>query len=462
MQDDGEDFNPGSTDPGTRQSDPSAGTERESATTTEETASESAGSDTQDQWIERLNDYQQELESTTDTARRKELIENIKKVEDGLIEKGILDETERSEYSVTPEQDPSFDPETDGETASSDGSSDTGSSSGSDSQHTPSEDQSTSESDPDDMANQTEDSTTQTQDSTQASYTTGGDSTQDQGKPTDAETTEEASDMCDNDSAEDGTPSQDLTDGKLSTGGSLDPEPEADEEQARGTQGQTAKATNDREESADDDGPTTIKTQESGDDSLGTQDSEEPSPSQSDSEEIGASNTTTEDASSEVADETDGTKNNTAELEPIPDTEETPDVEALTTKLAELEDTFEEFKRSNKHEHQEIRKYSVESFAENMLRVRDTLERAVELFEWESDKQARMEAIISQFDQQFTSGEIAPIEPERGVLFDYDRHEVVGREEAADLDSDEIIRVERKGFELEDRVLRPAQIVIVS
>jgi molecular chaperone GrpE len=222
-----------------------------------------------------------------------------------------------------------------------------------------------------------------------------------------------------------------------------------------------------------DDGPTTPEIEGPDGESGATQDPEKSSPTQSDKQEQSASEATTEEEpaerdedekedTSEGTAETTDIESNSPEPEVSPDADQAPEVEALVAKLEELENTLEEFKRSNEHEHQEIRKYSVESFAENMLRVRDTLDRAVELFDWESDKQERMEAIISQFDQQFTSGEITAIKPESGEQFDYNRHEVVGREEATGIDSDEIIRVERKGFELGDRVLRLAQVVIVS
>jgi molecular chaperone GrpE len=142
---------------------------------------------------------------------------------------------------------------------------------------------------------------------------------------------------------------------------------------------------------------------------------------------------------------------------------------ALQGDLADLQETvndldqwFSEYKRRNEREHEEIRQYSIEEFAGNMLRVRDTLQRAIELNDWsESDKKA-IQSVLKMFDQQFTSGAIDPISPKRGESFNSGRHEMVARKPAPELDKDSVVRVKKKGFLVSDRVIRPAQVVVAQ
>lgn len=190
-----------------------------------------------------------------------------------------------------------------------------------------------------------------------------------------------------------------------------------------------------------DDEPT--ESQESG----GIDHDDDASPSESLSDVEGASGG--ESTESGDDEETDLT---VAELESM--------VVGLEDQLAELSQQFTEHKQRNERKHDEIKTYSVDSFAQNMLKVRDTLQRAIELGDWDDANESRLNAVIKQFDQQFTKNTIEPVDPDRGTEFDPRYHEAIKEEESDEFDAERVLRVETRGFVLVDRAIRPAKVVI--
>lgn len=441
--------------------------------------SDADDSETEDQWVERLKAYKRELDSTSGPERRRELIEIIREVEDGLVEKGVFDESERGEYSVeqtpfgsadgsdTPSTGDTGTPARNSGTHDSDGDATSG-------DHDTSA-RTESETASSERASRTGDRSPESDESGQeperTSESQGDERTSGSQRASDADsesdTTEASSGASDRQSDGESTANRGSDGSGTSASESLEQGTDEPREDPTGTADRSDRVSGSTADSATDQDNTesAIRDAESEDTAEQEPDGQPVDPE--DSDRVNSSEPSDELASTEQQPETGAVEDSDTQsdeadrdMTPEPDEEQVPDVDELADRVAELETLFEEFKRSNEHEHQEIRKYTVEAFAGNMLRVRDTLERAVELFEWEDGKQERMEAIISQFDQQFTAGDISPIDPESGVELDYDRHEVVGREETDSRRTDEIIRVDRKGFVLDDRVIRPAQVVI--
>lgn len=445
----------------------------------DKTATENNGAASEEKWFGRLNKFQRKLESTTDPDRREELIEMIKKVEDGLIEKGLLGESERGDYST--ELPPSQEETSRTSESKSDQSrssikeKDGESSVRTDTQDQKTESQSekqTKRTDPEDRSR--EFNQTQKSESDEKSDS----SNNSQKNPSEVEPGRESPSGRDRRTNDEGSSEDSSTAADTSPGSSGETDGES-ESQSPNTDDQTNKSSERLTEGAATDKKgtepratseaTTNTERPTGEVTGGPYGDSENSASADTEEYEGSENPASTDTEET---ETPSISNDTEDVEESngadtditadSDIEQIQEVEALTARVEQLEDLFEEFKRSNEHEHQEIRKFSIEGFAKNMLRVRDTLERAVELFDWDEEKRTRMEAVISQFDQQFTSGEISAIEPEIGSEFDYNRHEVVGRQERADYETDKIVQIDRKGFELGDRVIRPAQVIITA
>lgn len=436
----------------------------ENSSNPENSASEKGSSAPQDQWFERLNNYQEELESTTDPERRQELIEIIEEVEDGLVEKGLLEESERGDYRIQP--DPSQgdatqagEAETDQSLASSKGNN-SESTKSSDNRRSEPESRSQTRDDQKEREDRDPDHTpTRKSDSHEDTKKSENSGEETLGAETGQKPSDEENHITNTEEADNHGPSIDAETDPESTS----PTGEQSESKSSDTVEQTKSGSEVLNEGSPDGNDTEREATSEAAMDADSSDDDTVNPYLNSE---GIDGTETEDAdtisvsndSDEIEEETEETTDDSPET----DTDQSPDVEALVARVEELENHFEEFKRSNNHEHQEIRKYSVEGFAENMLRVRDTLERAVELFDWDEEKRGRMEAVISQFDQQYTAGEISTIEPEIGTKFDYNRHEVVDREETADREKNEIIRIDRKGFELGNRVIRPAQVTVTA
>lgn len=140
---------------------------------------------------------------------------------------------------------------------------------------------------------------------------------------------------------------------------------------------------------------------------------------------------------------------------------------ALEKKLAEmegrideLETLLEDYQRRNEHEHEEIKKYAVEEFAEEMLKVKDSLQDAIEMEDLEQGTQNRLNVVVRQFDNIFTSGSIEKIDPEQGEEYDDSLHRMIDKVSSESQEAESIVEVLEVGYMMSDRVIRPARVVV--
>ncbi len=106
-------------------------------------------------------------------------------------------------------------------------------------------------------------------------------------------------------------------------------------------------------------------------------------------------------------------------------------------------------------------KFAVERFANEILAVKDSLEAGltVETATVESFKSG-MELTLKQLSsvlEKFNIGEINPI----GEKFDAHKHQAIGMLES-DQTANTVISVMQKGYALNDRVLRPALVMVAK
>jgi molecular chaperone GrpE len=160
---------------------------------------------------------------------------------------------------------------------------------------------------------------------------------------------------------------------------------------------------------------------------------------------------------------------------PIPDPEGGPDarIAALEQRLAaataEGEKQREEWLRA-KAETDNVRRrgqedvakahrYGLEGFAGALLAVKDSLDAAltVENTSIESFKEG-VELTARQLDSVFEKFSIKEIVPQ-GEKFDPHRHQAIGQLES-DQEPNTVVSVLQKGFLLNDRVLRPALVMV--
>jgi molecular chaperone GrpE len=106
------------------------------------------------------------------------------------------------------------------------------------------------------------------------------------------------------------------------------------------------------------------------------------------------------------------------------------------------------------------RKYALETFAEGLLPVMDSLEAALRSGTLAGDVSG-VELTLKQLAAALDKSSIRPIDPKPGERFDPHRHQAMAAVDA-DADPNTVVAVMQKGFSLHDRVLRPALVTVAK
>ncbi len=112
-------------------------------------------------------------------------------------------------------------------------------------------------------------------------------------------------------------------------------------------------------------------------------------------------------------------------------------------------------------------KYAVERFAGEIVTVRDSLDlaAAVDLTGENREALGRMQEGIAltlkQLDDVFRKFGISRLDP-KGEKFDPARHQAISMVESAEVPANHVLSVVQKGYQIHDRVLRPAMVVVAK
>ena len=159
-----------------------------------------------------------------------------------------------------------------------------------------------------------------------------------------------------------------------------------------------------------------------------------------------------------------------------------PTIESLQYKIAVLSEALESAKDKSLRAQAEVenirrrtsveqansRKFAIEGFASELLSVKDSLDLAeqVELSEDNKDVINKMQEGLSltlkQLDQIFEKFSINIISPEKGDKLNPELHQAMTIVPSDDVDPNCILDVIQKGYQLHDRLLRPAMVVIAK
>ena len=149
------------------------------------------------------------------------------------------------------------------------------------------------------------------------------------------------------------------------------------------------------------------------------------------------------------------------EIDPI--VQLTAEKEALADQLLRLQAEMQNMRRIHTRERQDAAKYRSQSLATHLLDVVDNLERALATEVTSEDGQALkkgVEMVYQQFVTAFEKENIQVINPE-GQVFDPNFHQAVSVLPAAEgMESDHVLNVLQKGYQLSERVLRPAMVIV--
>ncbi|MFA9218300.1 MAG: nucleotide exchange factor GrpE [Sphingomonadaceae bacterium] len=152
---------------------------------------------------------------------------------------------------------------------------------------------------------------------------------------------------------------------------------------------------------------------------------------------------------------------------PAPSTPGQPSLEeqlaSTEARLAEMHDAFmrakadgENIRRRAQEDVAKAHKFAVESFAEAMVPVKDSLEMAlkVETPSIESLKEG-VEMTLKQLTSAFEKNRLLEILPAQGDKLDPNKHQAVAVV-PADQEANTVVAVLQKGYMIADRLLRPA------
>ena len=132
--------------------------------------------------------------------------------------------------------------------------------------------------------------------------------------------------------------------------------------------------------------------------------------------------------------------------------------DAMLRALADAENARKRFQA----EAANAQKYALERFAESLLPVMDSLEAA--LANPEASSQALRDGVqltLRQLASALEKSRITPIAPVAGERFDPHRHQAMATVES-DSEPNTVVATMQKGYQLHDRILRPALVTVAK
>jgi molecular chaperone GrpE len=144
-------------------------------------------------------------------------------------------------------------------------------------------------------------------------------------------------------------------------------------------------------------------------------------------------------------------------------------LQELEAKHSELSDAFlrakaeaENARRRAEEEIAKARKYAVESFADSLLPVKDSLEAALAIPDAKPEQMLEgVHATLRQLVSALERNKVAEINPDAGTRFDPHQHQAISVVPAAQ-EPNTVVAVLQKGYLIADRVLRPALVTVAA
>ena len=108
------------------------------------------------------------------------------------------------------------------------------------------------------------------------------------------------------------------------------------------------------------------------------------------------------------------------------------------------------------------RKFAVESFAESLLPVKDSLEAAIGMPDASRDQVLEgVHATLRQLSSALERNKVIELNPPAGTRFDPHQHQAISMV-PADQEANTVVAVLQKGYLIADRVLRPALVTVAA
>ena len=145
------------------------------------------------------------------------------------------------------------------------------------------------------------------------------------------------------------------------------------------------------------------------------------------------------------------------------------EVATLKAKCAELSDQYlrgqadvQNARRRADDEITKARKFAVESFAESLLPVTDSLEAGLAIQDAKLEQMREgMEATLRQLTAALERNKVIAINPPTGEKFDPHKHQAISMV-PSEQDANTVVSVLQKGYTIVERVLRPALVTVAA
>jgi molecular chaperone GrpE len=142
----------------------------------------------------------------------------------------------------------------------------------------------------------------------------------------------------------------------------------------------------------------------------------------------------------------------------------------VQAQLAALNDAFlrakaeaENVRRRAEEEMSKARKFAVESFAESLLPVMDSLQAAISQPEASAAQVLEgVHATLRQLTGALERNKVVEVAPPAGTRFDPHQHQAISVVPAPDQEPNTVVAVLQKGYLIADRVLRPALVTVAA
>lgn len=138
-------------------------------------------------------------------------------------------------------------------------------------------------------------------------------------------------------------------------------------------------------------------------------------------------------------------------------------IDSYVDLLQKLQAEYENYRKRVAKEKEEYRKFAVIDVFGEMLKILDNLHRAIESAKQNHSLDSLLEGIVlveKQFSELLRRYNVLPIEVKEGDDFDPSLHDAISVEPIKDLPEGKILKVLQKGYKLNNRVIRPAVVVV--
>jgi molecular chaperone GrpE len=141
----------------------------------------------------------------------------------------------------------------------------------------------------------------------------------------------------------------------------------------------------------------------------------------------------------------------------------------LQARHAEVSDAYlrakaeaENTRRRAEDEMSKARKFAIESFAESLVPVKDSLEAAIAIQNATNEQLLEgVHATLRQLAQALERNKVIEISPAAGSKFDPHQHQAISVV-PADQEANTVVAVLQKGYLIAERVLRPALVTVAA